>query len=274
MFPNVYLIVGICSDELTHSRKGRTVMDDGERYEGVRHCRYVDEIITDAPWEISDEYLANHKIDFVAHDEIPYVTEDTQDIYGPLKQRGMFVATERTEGVSTSDIVARIVKDYDMYVRRNLARGYSAKDLNVSFLNEKKFKLQNKMDELRDKAKGVKGDLIVKWEEKSREFIENFLFMFGKDNLSTVWNKSKGRMLHLISPNGSPSESLNGSENGDAEEDRDDDLDEDDNDIESNFRPPSKRAHLHSTPADEDDGGAQNGDAGAGAGRPSTAAVV
>ncbi|XP_046392737.1 choline-phosphate cytidylyltransferase A-like isoform X2 [Ischnura elegans] len=212
VFPNVYLIVGVCSGALTHSKKGRTVMTDDERYEAVRHCRYVDEVVRDAPWSLDDEFLNKHKIDFVAHDEEPYTTGSGVDVYAPLKARGMFVATQRTEGVSTSDIVARIVRDYDVYVRRNLARGYSAKELNVSFLNEKKFRLQNKMDELKEQGKKVienldekRVDMIQKWEEKSRDFIDTFLLLFGREGrLSHIWNESKGRIMQALSPPGSP----------------------------------------------------------------------
>ncbi|XP_013167012.1 PREDICTED: choline-phosphate cytidylyltransferase A-like isoform X2 [Papilio xuthus] len=226
VFPNVYLIVGVCNDKLTHNRKGRTVMTEDERYEAVRHCRYVDEVVRDAPWEYDEEFLEKHKIDFVAHDDIPYTTEDCEDTYAMIKAKDMFVATERTEGVSTSDIVARIVRDYDIYVRRNLARGYSAKELNVSFLNEKKFRLQNKMDELKDKGKKVmtnigekRVDILTKWEEKSRELIDAFLLLFGPDGrLSSIWHEGKGRLMQALSQPPSPRASPPPSENGDAHE--------------------------------------------------------
>lgn len=184
IFPNseVYLLVGCCNDELTHSHKGKTVMNGAERYEALRHCRYVDEVVVDAPWTLDMEFLEKHKIDFVAHDEAPYTLGSTaEDVYAFVKERGMFMPTQRTEGVSTSDIVARIVRDYDTYVRRNLSRGYTRQDLNLSYLSGQRYALQNKVEEVKNevqhKVEEVH-DTIIRWEEQSKEMIISFLHMF------------------------------------------------------------------------------------------------
>lgn len=145
-FPNIYLIVGVCSDKLTSDKKCKTVMNESERYEAVRHCKYVDEVIIDAPWKITDEFLEENKIDFVAHDAIPYSEDGEEDVYRFLKERGMFLSTQRTNGVSTTDIISRIISNFDTYVKRNLSRGHSAKDLNISSLYEHKFHLSKKVN--------------------------------------------------------------------------------------------------------------------------------
>ncbi|KAJ0011735.1 hypothetical protein NQD34_012709 [Periophthalmus magnuspinnatus] len=224
LFPNTHLIVGgtFCSDDLTHKFKGFTVMNEDERYDAIRHCRYVDEVVRNAPWTLTPEFLAKHRIDFVAHDDIPYSSAGSDDVYKHIKEAGMFAPTQRTEGISTSDIITRIVRDYDVYVRRNLQRGYTAKELNVSFINEKKYHLQERVDKVKRKVRDVEEkskefvqkveeksiDLIQKWEEKSREFIGNFLQMFGPEGaLKHMLKEGKGRMLQAISPRHSPSSS-------------------------------------------------------------------
>lgn len=97
----------------------------------------MDEVVPNAPWVITQEFINAHKIDFVAHDAIPYVdttgqSSNSNDVYDFVKKQGMFLETKRTEGISTSDILLEIVRDYDSYVARNLSRGYTPDQLNLS----------------------------------------------------------------------------------------------------------------------------------------------
>lgn len=110
-FPNVHLIVGVVSDELTHRFKGPTVVPERWRYNRVRNCPHADEVIRDAPWVLTDEFLVRNKIDFVAHDDIPYKCEGQDDIYSHIKQLGMFLVTQRTEGISTTDLKLKFKKN-------------------------------------------------------------------------------------------------------------------------------------------------------------------
>ena len=106
-FPSTHLLVGVCSDELVQDHKANTIMNHQERYvttslaldyylgslrrgrcENVRHCKWADEVIPEAPWIITPEFLEKYKIDYVAHDEDPYMAAGHDDIYSPVKREG------------------------------------------------------------------------------------------------------------------------------------------------------------------------------------------
>lgn len=148
-FPNTQLVCGIPSDIETHKRKGLTVLSDYQRCETLKHCKWVDEVIPNAPWCVTPEFLKDHKIDYVAHDDLPYASTDSDDIYKPIKELGMFLATQRTEGISTSDIITKIIKDYDKYLMRNFARGATRTELNVSWLKKNELDFKKHVNDFR-----------------------------------------------------------------------------------------------------------------------------
>ncbi|KAH9476978.1 Choline-phosphate cytidylyltransferase 1 [Psilocybe cubensis] len=111
-FPSVYLLVGVNSDEQVWSHKARTVMSHAERLEAVRHCRWVDEVVAEAPWVIDEAFIKKYEIDYVAHDEELYASAGHNDVYEYAKSQGKFIPTRRTPGVSTSELLERIVSGY------------------------------------------------------------------------------------------------------------------------------------------------------------------
>jgi choline-phosphate cytidylyltransferase len=193
-FPNTYLLVGCCNDETTHKYKGKTVMTEAERYESLRHCKWVDEVIPDVPWVINQEFIDKHQIDYVAHDALPYADTSGagKDVYEFVKAIGKFKETKRTEGISTSDIIMRIIKDYNQYVMRNLDRGYSRKELGVSYVKEKRLRMNMGLKKLQERVKkqqetvGKKIGTVKKiagmnrteWVENADRLVAGFLEMF------------------------------------------------------------------------------------------------
>ena len=165
-FPDTYLIVGVTGDVETHKRKGLTVMSAKERADSVRHCRWVDEVIEDCPWIIDVPFLEKHNIDYVAHDDLPYGASEGDDIYKPIKEKGMFLVTQRTEGVSTTGIITKIVRDYEQYVGRQLKRGTSRQELNVSWLKKNELDIKRHVSELRDT---IRTNWTTTGQELSRE---------------------------------------------------------------------------------------------------------
>ncbi|KAL3480112.1 hypothetical protein BJX99DRAFT_47283 [Aspergillus californicus] len=149
-FPDVYLIVGVTGDAETHLRKGLTVLSGAERAESVRHCKWVDEVKPNCPWVVTPAFIDEHQIDYVAHDDLPYGAAEGDDIYAPIKSQGKFLVTQRTEGVSTTGVITRIVRDYDRYISRQFKRGASREELNVSWLKKNELEIKRHVSELRD----------------------------------------------------------------------------------------------------------------------------
>lgn len=165
-FPNTTLVVGVTGDDETHLRKGLTVMSARERSETVRHCKWVDEVIEDCPWIVTPEFLEEHKLDYVAHDDLPYGAAEGDDIYQPIKEAGKFLVTQRTEGVSTTGLITRIVRDYEKYLARQFKRGTSRQELNVSWLKKNEMDLKRHVTELRE---NITNNWTTTGQELSRE---------------------------------------------------------------------------------------------------------
>ncbi|KDQ61706.1 hypothetical protein JAAARDRAFT_31167 [Jaapia argillacea MUCL 33604] len=103
-FPMVHLMVGVFADDLCQLYSSPTTLPQLERCEVVRHCRWVDEVVEDAPWVITEHFLQQRGIDVVALDEGTSVDPACDRVrlrgYDHLKSLGKIIPTRRTSGLT------------------------------------------------------------------------------------------------------------------------------------------------------------------------------
>lgn len=102
-----YLIVGICADEDLLDYKRQPILSMAERVASVAGCRYVDDVLPNAPMRVDRAWIAKHKIDLVVHGD-DFSEAQLADFYQVPIEMGIFRTVPYTPHISTSEIIRRI----------------------------------------------------------------------------------------------------------------------------------------------------------------------
>eukprot|EP00211_Chloroparvula_japonica_P002175 CAMPEP_0119126390 /NCGR_PEP_ID=MMETSP1310-20130426/5334_1 /TAXON_ID=464262 /ORGANISM="Genus nov. species nov., Strain RCC2339" /LENGTH=470 /DNA_ID=CAMNT_0007116549 /DNA_START=138 /DNA_END=1547 /DNA_ORIENTATION=- len=103
------LLVGVVADKDATPYKRKPIMNELERAEAVRACKYVHDVIPNAPCTgLTEEFIREHNIHIVAHGE---EYDKPEDIYYAVPRKmGITRILPRTQGMSTSVLIARVCK--------------------------------------------------------------------------------------------------------------------------------------------------------------------
>ena len=103
------LVVGTHSDEEIGKHKGIPVMTMEERIAVLKSCKWVDEVIPDVPYLTDIKVVKEHDCDFCVHGDDIILTPDGRDCYAEAKAAGMYREYKRTNAISTTELVGRML---------------------------------------------------------------------------------------------------------------------------------------------------------------------
>ena len=101
-----YLLVGICGDDVVEAHKRKPILTMEERVMSVAGCRWVDEVIPNAPWNFDPAWIEKYSIDLVVHGD-DYSQEQREYYYKIPIERGIYRVVPYTSSISTTEIIRR-----------------------------------------------------------------------------------------------------------------------------------------------------------------------
>ncbi|CAG9947493.1 unnamed protein product [Clonostachys rosea f. rosea IK726] len=103
------LYAGVHSDEAILANKGPTVMTLDERIAATDACRWVTRSIANAPYVTHLEFISHYGCKYVVHGDDITSDSDGNDCYRFVKAAGRFKVVKRSPGISTTDLVGRML---------------------------------------------------------------------------------------------------------------------------------------------------------------------
>ena len=101
-----YLIVGVHGDDDVERFKRRPICDLQHRMEMIRGCKSVDEVLGNAPAEVTQELIETNRIDIVVCSEA-YCQSTIDQYYGVPQEMGILHKAPYTKTVSTTEIIKK-----------------------------------------------------------------------------------------------------------------------------------------------------------------------
>ncbi len=101
-----YLLVGVHDDDAVLAHKRKPILTMEERVACVAGCRYVDEVLPNAPWVTDRDWIEKHNIHLVVHGS-DYSREDLNDTHAIPIEMGILHIVDYSPRISTTEIIRR-----------------------------------------------------------------------------------------------------------------------------------------------------------------------
>jgi cytidyltransferase-like protein len=102
-----HLIVGLISDDVAAAYKRQPILSLEERTKVISGCKYIDEIITNAPLIVTKDFIERHNITLVVHGD-DFNKEQLHFYFADPITMGIMRISPYTQAISTTQIIERI----------------------------------------------------------------------------------------------------------------------------------------------------------------------
>ena len=109
------IVIGVVSDKDAESYKRLPLINENDRIEIIKNLKIVDEVIPNAPLNLTKEFINNNNLDIIVHsfsNEKDF--EKQKEFFKIPIEMGIFKKINYYSKVSTTDIIKKIVNEYSI----------------------------------------------------------------------------------------------------------------------------------------------------------------